>query len=70
VSIRNTTVCDNCKTEHDGNGFPPGWRKFGITDLLSGNARQCDLCGACTETVTLIELTTKLAIEGNHGHGN
>jgi hypothetical protein len=70
VSVRNVTVCDNCKTEHEGNGFPKSWRRFAISDLLTGLARQCDLCGDCTRSVTLLELTTKLAIEGNHGNGN
>ena len=70
MSIRSTTVCDNCKAEHEGSSYPPRWRKFAISDLLSGDARQCDLCGDCTRSVTLLELTTKLAIEGNHGNGN
>ncbi|HLX48127.1 MAG TPA: hypothetical protein VKS82_07330 [Streptosporangiaceae bacterium] len=60
MSARTTLICDNCGDEHAGDGFPPGWRRFSIHDLISGVARQCDLCLNCTASVRLIELTTKM----------
>lgn len=61
MSNRNITVCDNCGQEAEGH-MPVGWRRLNIHDLISGVARQYDLCDTCTINVKLIDLTTRLAL--------
>jgi hypothetical protein len=56
MSSRHTLVCDQCGTEDDTSGFPQGWRRFSINDLITGIAKQVDICVTCVHSVKILEL--------------